>query len=77
MKDLGIQVRVLDCARDLIKRAPASALAPRARELVTLFGNNGAFDPATATAADAARCRPIFDRIIASVRLRKAGTVEA
>lgn len=52
MKDLGIQPRVLDAARDLIKRAPASALVPRARKLVTLGGVHGLFDPIVTDAAD-------------------------
>lgn len=52
MKDLGIQPRVIDAARDFVKRAPDSSLAPHVRKLVTLATTHGLFDPVVADAAD-------------------------
>jgi hypothetical protein len=52
VKDLGIQSRTIDAARDFLKRAPTSVIAPRARSLITAFELHGGFHDSVAEAAD-------------------------
>lgn len=52
MKDLGIQPRVIDLARDLTKRIPGKPPGMRAKTLVDLFDLHGSHDDSVASACD-------------------------